>query len=166
MNLSSLFKEQPKQPDPNSITANYIKQNEGYNPNIYVDTKKIPTTGYGFNLKADNVKQFVPKDVIAGKRALTLQESDSIFSKVYTQSVSDAKTFVSPEVFDKLSNSQKQALIDMSYNLGLTKLNKFNNLREALYNGDVQSASKEVLNSKYAKELPARAIKNATLMLK
>lgn len=167
MELIKLFQQPAKQPDPNSITAKYIKENEGYNPNIYKDTKKIPTTGYGFNINAEHIRQYIPKDVLRGQRALTQQESDDIFNKVYTQSVNDARTFVTPEVFEKLSNTQKQALIDMSYNMGLTKLNKFNRLREALYKGDKIGAKREVLDSDYArKDVPNRALKNANLMLK
>lgn len=166
-NLFSQIKQLPKQPDPNSITAKYIKENEGYNPNIYNDTKNIPTTGYGFNINAEHIKKYVPKDVLIGKRSLTQQESDDIFRKVYVQSVNDAKAFVTPEVFEKLPDTQKQAIIDMSYNIGLTELNKFKRLREALYKGDKIAAKKEVLDSDYArKDVPSRALKNANLMLK
>jgi len=69
--------------------------------------------------------------------------------------------------FTNLTNSQKKALIDMSYNMGLTRLNKFKELRKALFAGDKMSAKREVLDSKYAREdVPSRALKNANLMLK
>jgi lysozyme len=146
-------------------TKNYVKDNEGYNPNIYDDTKNIPTTGYGFNTKAAHVRKHIPRDVLNKKRALTRQESDSIFEKVYSQAVVDAEDFVTPEVFNNLPNNQKKVLIDMSYNMGATSLRKFKNMRTALQSGNTENARKELLDSEYARtDVPDRAMRNADLM--
>lgn len=151
----------------NNTFKEYIKANEGYDPNIYNDTKKIPTTGYGFNLKAEHIREQIPPDVLSGKRALKKQEAEVIFENVYTQSINDARQFVGNETFNSLGNEQKQVLIDMAYNMGLTRLNKFNNMRKALQSGDMKTARKELLDSKYATEdVPNRALKNADLLYK
>lgn len=143
----------------------YIKDNEGYDENVYLDTKEIPTTGYGFNIKEPHIAQYIPQDVLQGKRALTQPEAESIFSKVYTTAVSDAEQFVGSDVFNKLSPDRKQALIDMSYNLGLTRLNKFQKMRQAIIDNDFNRAGEELLDSKYATEdVPNRAKKNYNLM--
>ena len=143
----------------------YIKRNEGYNPNIYNDTKIIPTTGYGFNIKADHIKRLIPRDVLSGKRALTKPESDDIFEKVYTTAVSDAESFVGSKVFNTLPSEKKQVLIDMSYNMGGTKLRGFERMREALISGDMATARKELLDSNYARyDVPNRAMRNANLI--
>ena len=145
----------------------YIKINEGYDPNIYKDTKNIPTTGYGFNLKAEHIKKLIPSDVLAGKRALKEDESNRIFEKVYEQSVNDARQYIGAETFDNLPNQQKQVLIDMAYNMGLTSLNKFQDMRTALQSGDMSRARRELLDSKYAREdVPDRAMRNADLLYK
>ncbi len=82
--------------------------------------------------------------------------------------IKDAQRFMGGEEnFGNLTNSQKKGLIDMSYNMGLTKLNRFKELRKALFKGDKMGAKREVLDSKYAREdVPSRALKNANLMLK
>lgn len=147
-------------------SRNYVKANEGYNPNIYLDTKKIPTTGYGFNLKAEHIRKFIPQDVLAGKRALTERESNIVFEQAYTQAVKDAQRFVGLDTFKKLPENAKKAVIDMSYNLGLSSLMGFNKLKQALQKGDLQKASNEIINSKYAQvDVPARAKRNAKLLL-
>jgi GH24 family phage-related lysozyme (muramidase) len=144
---------------------NYIKSNEGYDPNIYKDSKKIPTTGYGFNLNAEHVRKVVPADVLAGKRALSEQESNDIFENLYSVAVDDAKKYVTPAVFDAFPSNIKQALIDVSYNVGGPALMGFKNMRNALLVGDFKTASKELLNSKYAREdVPVRALKNSKLI--
>lgn len=145
-------------------TKEYIKNNEGYRSDIYDDTKNIPTIGYGFNMKADHVKKYIPKDVLLGKRSLKKDESDNIFTKVYTTAVNDAEAYVGSDVFNRLSNQSKKALIDVSYNIGGTKLRGFHRMREALISNDMPRARKELLDSDYAREdVPNRALKNANL---
>lgn len=147
-------------------TKDYIKSNEGYDDTIYKDTKNIPTTGYGFNMKAEHVRRYIPADVLRGKRALTKPESEAIFDKVYMQAVKDARQFVGDETFQKLPNNAKQVIIDMSYNMGLTRLNKFENMKKALQSGDISTASKEMMDSDYArKDVPSRAKKNLGILM-
>jgi lysozyme len=150
---------------PQGITvADYIKQNEGYDPRIYNDTKSIPTTGYGFNLKADHVRSYIPKEVLQGKRALQQKEADEIFMQLFGQAEKDARQYIGNNVFDSMSIPQKTALVDMSYNLGLTKLMKFEEMKKALLKGDFDTAAKEMLDSKYRQDVPNRALRNSKLL--
>lgn len=146
-------------------TRDYIKRNEGYDDNIYMDTKKIPTTGYGFNINAEHIRKLIPSDVLNKKRALTKPEADQIFEKVYTQSVADARQYLGGDVFDRLPNQQKQVVVDMAYNMGLTRLSGFKGMKKALESGDMVGARRELLDSNYAREdVPNRALRNAELM--
>ena len=143
-----------------------IKQNEGFRSTPYLDTKGKSTIGYGFNISDETVRSLIPSDVLNGKRELGKEESDKIFGVLKERATGDAQTFVGADTFAKLTPSQQTGLIDMAYNMGLKSLNKFNNLREALINGDKIGAKREVLDSKYAKDVPSRALNNANLMLK
>lgn len=147
------------------IIKAYIKKNEGYSDSIYKDTKKIPTTGYGFNIKAEHVKKYIPNDVLQGKRALKKQEADEIFEKLYSQSVKDAKQYLGGDVFNKLPNDKKQVVVDMAYNLGLPRLMGFEEMKKGILANDYNKARRELLDSKYAREdVGDRAVRNANLM--
>lgn len=148
-----------------AATRDYIKSNEGYDDKIYLDTKNIPTTGYGFNINAEHIRNLIPTDVLNRKRALTRPESDRIFDKVYGQAVFDARQYLGGDVFDRLPNQQKQVIVDMAYNMGLTRLNSFKGMKKALESGDMAGARRELLDSNYAREdVPNRALRNAELM--
>ena len=142
----------------------YTRRQEGYNPNVYNDTKNIATTGYGFNLKEPHVRRLLPKDVLSGERPLTQIESDVAYDILYNIAAQDARDFIGQKTFAGLPNNAKQALVDVSYNIGGTKLRKFENMREALINGDMKTAREELLNSKYKDDVPNRALRNADLI--
>ena len=150
------------------MTMDYVKGNEGYSSKIYNDTKELETIGYGFRIKDETTRALLPTDVVNGKRDLTREEADSVFKKRFEIAMSDAVSYMGgKDNFSKLTKTQKKGLIDMSYNMGLTSLNGFDELRKALFSGDKLKAKAEVLNSKYAtKDVPNRALKNANLMLK
>lgn len=141
---------------------------EGFRPDIYLDTKGKPTVGHGLRVDDPATKQFLHPDVVSGKRPITPEESGLALQSRIDLAVQDAMSFMGGEdnFVNKLSNSQQKAVIDMSFNLGLTKLNKFKNLRKELFLGNALGAKREVLDSKYAREdVPNRALRNANLML-
>ena len=150
------------------MVMDYVRGNEGFRSKIYDDTKKLKTIGSGFNLEDETTRNLLPADVVSGKRDLTREEDNSVFAKRFKIAVDDAISYMGgKDNFTKLSKSQKKGLIDMSYNMGLTSLNGFDDLRAALYKGDRLWAKEEVLDSKYAqKDVPNRADKNANLMLR
>jgi len=150
------------------MTMDYVKGNEGYSAEVYDDTENLKTIAYGFNLEDETTRGLLPSDVVSGKRKITREEADDAFGKRFEMAMSDAVSFIGGKGnFSKLTPSQKKAVIDMSYNMGLPRLNKFTKLREALVTGNKLQAKSEVLNSKYAQsDVPNRALKNANLMLK
>jgi lysozyme len=143
----------------------FISENEGFRQNIYKDTMGRNTIGSGFNIDDETVRKLIPRDVLSGKRPITTDENNAILSKLTKRAENDAQTFVGKDTFNKLSREQKLGLTDMAFNLGLTKLNKFDELRKALVLGDNERAGIEVLDSEYAKQVPGRARANANLML-
>lgn len=144
--------------------VNYTKQEEGFRASVYEDTTGHQTIGYGFNIDNPSTKKFIPTAVLNGERELTQEEADKIYPKVYNAARNDAIQFAGNKSWNAMSTKQQQALTDMSYNMGLAKLNGFKNLKSALQSNDWDKASKEVLKSKYAKDVPNRARRNSTLM--
>lgn len=134
-----------------------IKNDEGFKGNIYRDTVGIPTIGYGFNVNEPSIRKMIPKDVLSGQRKLTREEADPIFDKAYDVAYKDASKYIGYNNFNKLSNSQQDVLINMSYALGSNRLNGFKRLKQSLIQGDYDQASKEIINSKWAKQVKGRA---------
>jgi len=66
--------------------------------------------------------------------------------------------------FNELDDSRKCVLIDMSVNLGINKLFEFVNFITALDSGDYDKAAEEMLESKWAKQVPNRANELANIM--
>ena len=64
----------------------------------------------------------------------------------------------------RLSESKQLALYDMAYNLGVNGLLQFKRMWLALENGHDEEAAQELLDSKYARQLPQRAMENAMLI--
>lgn len=60
--------------------------------------------------------------------------------------------------FLNLDSVRQQALINMCFNLGLSRLLKFKNMINALSNHDYEEASKQALQSKWAQQVGNRAI--------
>ena len=142
-----------------------ITGNEGFKPRVYKDTVGKNTIGYGFNIDDNTVRSLIPKDILQGKRDMTQEEALGIRKTLTDRAFEDARGFVGDETFSNLSTQQRTALTDMAYNLGRNKLGEFENLRAALKKGDYEQAGIEVLNSKYAKQVPSRAMANANLIL-
>ena len=55
-------------------------------------------------------------------------------------------------------------LLDMAFNLGLPRLAKFKNMRTAVDEGDWKRAANELLDSRYAEQVPNRARRNAEIL--
>lgn len=152
---------QVKEPERLQLSADqYTKKEEGFQAHPYIDTKGNKTIGYGF--KMDAVGKHLPELVQEGKRPLTKDEADKLYTKLYANARNSAQSFAG-DAWHTLNGQQQKALSDMSYNMG-GKLSGFKKLRQALEDGDFHTASNEILNSKYAKEAPNRAKRNSILI--
>lgn len=146
--------------------SNPIAVNEGFNSKAYLDTVGKRTIGYGFNLDEPGIAKFVHPDIKSGKRSITQGEANSILlDKIIPIATNDAINFVGKDVYATLSPARRQALLDVSYNLGGPRLGGFKKMQAALKAGDFTTAAQELLSSKYAKQVPNRAKRNALLLL-
>lgn len=140
------------------------KSNEGFRDSVYLDSVGKKTIGYGFNIDDPAIRNYLPRDVVAGKRKLSKSEADKIFDNLFTSAQSHAINYVSPGVYNKLTPQAKYVVTDMAYQLGPTKLSKFVKLREALQTQDYNRASREIVNSDYYKQVTNRANRNIELL--
>lgn len=146
---------------------NMFKENEGYRTKVYEDTKGNRTIGIGFNLEDAGNKQFLKKagislDEILGGRELTDKEVITLYNHSLTQAFKDAQQF-DPQ-FAKRPETVKKAIVDMAFNLGLTKLNKFVDMKAALGQNDYKIAADEMVDSNWYTQVKSRGPRTVALM--
>ena len=66
--------------------------------------------------------------------------------------------------FSKLNPARQAVVIDMLYNIGPARFAGFKKMRAAIERGDFETATKEMLDSKYAKQVVKRAAENARML--
>jgi len=138
-----------------------VRLHEGIREYAYEDTEGNPTIGIGFNLADKDNKKILAgmgynvKEVIAGKIRLTEPVIRSLYERSIAKATKDANNWL-PNLSEQPEDVQK-AVIDMSFNLGATKLAGFAKTREALINKNYQEASKQMMDSKWAKQVGKRA---------
>lgn len=135
--------------------------------------EKNYTIGYGYNLSAHQdpksdlieagVDEEVVDDVLTGRAEINEVQATNLLNIAATRAKQDAIRIV-PN-FDKLPESVQDVVVNMSYQLGPTKLRGFKKFREALYLGDFDKAADEILDSKMAVEdSPNRSARHAKVL--
>ena len=144
-----------------------IEQHEGRKYKVYDDSKGIKTVGIGYNLEKSTAKKDLAKvganwnEVMRGK-ALTDKQINDLFRMSLDQALKDAKSYY-PE-FDKLPEAAKGVLVDMSFNLGLTKLKGFKDLKAALGRGNYDAAADAMIDSAWYKQVKSRGVNLVKIM--
>lgn len=136
----------------NNMALSLEKQlirDEGMSLEVYLDHLGKPTVGVGhLVLPQDKLKV---GDKISHSRALQL------FRKDIKTSQRDAAIFVGADTFKGMSKDMQNVVTNMAFNLGATRLGKFNKFKAALQKGDYKEAAKEMKDSKWYKQVPNRA---------
>jgi lysozyme len=137
------------------------KRFEGIQLAAYEDTLGYRTIGYGHNMEKVGSKELFLrlglswKDLYTGKSYLTLAQAEKIYLADYAVAVKDAmivfKSFKDqPEIIQRI-------MVDLSFNMGRTKLSKFYATIEALNNKDYKQAAKQLLNSRWYGQVGRRS---------
>jgi lysozyme len=126
----------------------HVKEYEGYSALVYECTAGYATIGYGRNLE---------------QRGITKEEAEHLLANDIKQCIKELKGIMNK--FDDLPEKAQLVLIDMCYNLGLSKLLNFENMLDAIDAKDWEKASAELLDSRYAAQVKRRARINAAYLL-
>ncbi len=116
-----------------------IAKHEGLRLYPYHCSANKLSLGYGRNIEDNGISE---------AEALMLLRND--ISR--TEDELDAFSFT-----QWLNNNRRNALIDMLFNIGLSRFVKFKKMIAALEEKDYDTAAKEMLDSRYAKQVPGRA---------
>jgi lysozyme len=150
-----------------SDTPSMIERHEGRKNKVYKDSLGIPTIGIGYNLRNATAKQDLAKvganlkEVLRGKQ-LSEDQVNELFRMSLDRALKDAKSYY-PE-FDKLPDAAKGVLVDMSFNLGLTKLKGFKDLKSALGRGNYNAAADAMIDSAWYKQVKTRGVRLVNIM--
>ena len=119
-----------------------IKESEGFVEHVYNDSLGIPTIGYGFAIKDLILDEDIASEILIRKVKNLAQRVQNKFDWFNTE----------PDVI-------KKVVIEMCYQLGLGGFSKFKKTISYLEKKNYLEASKEMLDSKWAKQTPNRAKK-------
>jgi lysozyme len=129
-----------------------IKEHEGYRDQVYKDSLGFATVGYGHlcveNTWNDNKKY-----------------SEAFLNIIFDKDFDNAKDNAHKLIGDMaLHHQAKCVLIEMVFQLGIGGVSKFKNMWKALGEGNYQTASEEMLDSRWAKQTPKRAEELSNVM--
>jgi len=143
---------------------NYIKQNEGMKNTVYLDSRDNLTVGWG-HLLTDGFFSLEEKRRIMLGTWFPTKALELLFEDDYEDVLEDFRLLKRFYNLSKLNKRQEMALKDMLFNMGLGGVMGFKNTLAFLEAGEFHEASKEVLKSNYAEQVPNRASQNSELLL-
>ena len=127
-----------------------IKADEGVVNEVYLDHLGLPTVGVGHLIREDDPEHGLAVGTQVGEeRVAELFESD-----LYT-CVAETKLLY-PQ-FEELPAEAQKILCNMMFNMGRPRLSRFHKMKKAVDSSDWKEAANQMLDSKWAKQVPNRA---------
>lgn len=126
-----------------------LKIDEGFRAKPYKCSAGKLTIGYGRNIEDVGISE---------DEALYLLNNDISYCYNKLKAVFP--------FFETLSKPRQYVLINMCYNIGITRLAGFKRMLAELSQGNYNQAAAEMLNSKWAAQVPNRAARLAEIMKK
>jgi lysozyme len=141
---------------------------EGLRLQVYKDTLGIDTIGIGRNLE----DRGITKEELADLDIPTIEhvyeygitEADAVYLATNDVQIVEEELVRAHPCVDRLDSVRQLILIDMAFNMGVPRLCKFKNMWAAVHNEDYPTAAKEMLDSRWAKQVKGRATKLANAM--
>lgn len=153
-----------------------LRKHEGLELNVYYDTEEQPTIGIGrcistkglsksecdyLNLGTYDKLKVIEKLKIRG---ISEKEAECLLSNDIDYFIEQLSKSI--DFFNTLPETAKIVLIDMAFNIGVNGLLKFQNTLELISEGKYVLASREMLNSKWKKQVGQRAFDLANMLSK
>jgi len=118
-----------------------IKRHEGLRLKPYRCTANKLTIGYGRNIEDAGISE---------------DEAELLLFNDLARCTKEIEKHV--KAFNKLNDARQSVLVNMCFNLGINGLLKFKKFLAAVNDGFVELAAKEMLDSRWAKQVGSRAI--------
>ena len=117
-----------------------VKLSEGFRDRVYKDSLGIDTIGYGFAIKDLVLDEDISEMILERKLEALIERVNKRFNFVKC-----------------LPDEAQEVIYEMCYQLGVTGVSKFKKTLLYLENEEFNMASKEMLDSKWARQTPNRA---------
>ena len=124
-----------------------IKHHEGFRAKVYKCTEGYDTIGYGFAIKDLELDEDISEMIL-------MQKLDNLMTRI-------GKTFV---WWRSADSTVKDVVVEMCYQLGVSGFSKFKKTINHLENKRYGKASAEMLDSKWARQTPNRALELSNLI--
>ena len=131
----------------------HIKKEEGFRNKVYLDHLGNRTIGYGHLC--------LPNENWEDDKVYDSKELDKTFEYDFNIACQDAEKLIAKE---SVHPDAFCVLIDMCFNMGSPRVSRFKKMLAALETQDYQTASKEMLDSKWATQVPNRARRLSEIM--
>ena len=141
---------------------------EGLRLQVYKDTLGIDTIGIGRNLEDRGITKEELDDLdiptIEHVYEYGITEADAVYLAENDVQIVEEELVRAHPCVDRLDSVRQLILIDMAFNMGVPRLCKFKKMWAAVECGDYPTAAKEMLDSRWAKQVKGRATKLANAM--
>ncbi len=118
-----------------------IQRHEGFMPRVYMDTVQVATGGSGHAFLVGS--------------PISHEVADLLFKDDYNRCLKDYEQL--RPLIGELNPVRRAVIIDMLFNLGLPRLKEFKKTFAAIRAKDFEEAAKEMLDSKWARQVGYRA---------
>lgn len=135
---------------------------EGAVNHVYKCPAGYLTIGVGRNLETNPLTPKEKKVVGDISKGITVDKAIYLLKNDIARCQKDLANNIS--WFYQLDDERQYALLDMCFNMGIKRLLGFKRMLSAMFIGDYRGASKECLNSKYARDVGNRAKRIARLI--
>jgi lysozyme len=125
----------------------HIKEYEGLSNVLYKCTSNKVSIGYGRNLEDVGISKDEAEYLLKNDIDIALDEVSEHFD------------------MPNLPEPAQIVLVDMCFNMGISRLLNFRNMIKAIQADDWDKAADELLDSKYATQTKRRARMNASLLI-
>ncbi|QPB08873.1 tail lysozyme [Klebsiella phage Metamorpho] len=166
----------PEDDNPDYSITTMLHRDEGLAVKVYWDTEGYPTVGIGHLITTQKTRDMntinkilsnqIGREVKGNPGVITVEEANRLFLKDRDKMLEDVKknAKVGP-VYAKMNKSRQMALENMSFQMGVGGLAKFENMLDAMYIGDWSTAYKEARNSIWFNQTKGRASRVSMIIL-
>ena len=127
-----------------------LKIDEGVKYEIYLDHLSLPTCGVGHLIKDTDPESGLP----VGTK-IEEERVNELFDKDIQVTIQECKYLYND--FDDLPEEAQRIIANMMFNLGRPRLSRFLKMKQHIDNRDFVSASEEMKNSKWYRQVTNRA---------
>ncbi|MBW2624108.1 MAG: glycoside hydrolase family protein [Deltaproteobacteria bacterium] len=128
----------------------WIKKHEVYRDKVYINSQGVSVCGWGHALLEDSV--------------ISPEVGQIFFQLDFSQAKRDLKTIFEIYELPNIGPTRKAVLLHMLFNMGLENVRKFDKMLTSLQEEDFEKAADEMLSSKWADQVGARAVEMIGMM--